>query len=121
MTGEGSGGRGEHWDRHWKRHEAVLRRQRVECAEELALSHGLPHVHAVDIVGSWEEKDGVERKVGHRAHCACTGCGWSAEPRTGELEVARAAAKADRDEHQRHVLGAQRADRDDHKEDRGCP
>ncbi len=119
VTSEGSGEPGEHWYGRWKRHEAALRRQREEEQRNRSSRIPLPHVHSADVAGLWEEKDGVERKVGHRAQCAYAGCGWSAEPRTGDLDAAWTAAKADRDEHQRDVLRAQRADRDGHTGDRG--
>ncbi len=119
VTSAGSGEPGEDWYGRWKRHEAPPRRQREEEQRNRSSRVPLPHVHSVDVAGLWEEKDGVERKVGHQAQCAYAGCGWSAEPRTGDLDGAWTAAKADRDEHQRDVLRVQRADCAARTRDRG--
>ena len=104
---------GEHWYGHWKRAEAAERRRLEEQRRRGVQSRiALPHWHSVDIVGLWEETDGVEQKVGHWAKCAFEGCGWSAQPHTGDdLDAAWAAAKADRDEHLREVLRARRLER----------
>jgi hypothetical protein len=111
VTNEG-GRPGEDWYARWKCAEAALRRQLEEEQRNRPSRIPLPHVHMIDVIGLWEEQDGVERRVGHQAKCAFQGCGWSARPHTGEdLDAAWAGAKADRDEHQREVLRAHRLDR----------